>query len=329
MIYWVCTKNENSGLYHYSKKLLNYLKDFEIEWVEDAFGKEKNLKIYHLGNHNMNSKIYVNAYEEPGVIVLHDLNLHHPAFSLGKKEFFEFEELPFFLREKGCWLDIFEIFTPAISNLLKKQKFLVVHSLYGVEVIKMFKIETPIFYIPMGVEIPEDLEEKIPFSIGIFGHRGINRNLKKTSEIILKLKKEFPQMVCIICGGGLKEGMEKIDFADYYENLPSKEFYKLLSKIEILFNWRYPVYGETSLSTLEAMAREVLPLVSSYGSYNELGSAIKVKEIEDSFFEIKKLWECPLTLRVLSKNVREFVKKNNSIEIWVNKWEELLCGLKK
>lgn len=331
MIYWVCTKNKNSGLFHYSEKLLANLKEFEIEWTDDEnlIKDEKSINIYNIGNHKMNTQIYKLAYDYPGIVVLHDLNLHFAAFSLNEKKYFEFGNLVYNLREKDCWLDIFEIYTPAIYEILKRQKGIVVHSRYGIEILNMFKIEVPSYFIPMGTETFKNDFEKIPLSIGIFGQRGINRKLKETVKIILKLKEEFKEMVCVICGGGTKEGLEELGFAEYYEYLEESEFYEILSKMEILFNYRYPIYGETSLSTLEAMARGVIPVVSSYGSYNELDEAIKIRELEDAIEEIKKLWKSPLILNALSKKVKDFVQKNNSKEIWVQKWKEFLCGLKK
>lgn len=331
MIYWVSTKNQNSGLYHYSKKLFENLNFEGLKWIDTKEVLEyKNYPIiYNLGNHKMNSEIYKLAFDYPNYILLHDLNLHFAALSLDDEKYFEGKEKVYIIRNSGVWIDNLEIYSPAIYEILKRQKGIFVHSYYAIEILKMWKINVPVYYIPMGTETFKNNFEKIPYSIGIFGHRGINRNLKKTSKIILKLKELFPQMKLVICGGGTKEGLEELDFAEYYENLPSKEFYDILSKMEILFNYRFPVYGETSLSTLEAMAREVIPIVSSYGSYNELDGAIKVRELENSIEEINKLWESPLLLNTLSKKVKEFVSKNNSIKIWAQKWKEFLCGLKK
>ncbi len=331
MIFWVSTKNISSGLFHYSQKLFSNLNLNDLKWIEES--EVKNFKdfpiIYNLGNHSMNKEIYKCAFEVPSYVVLHDLNLHFAAFYLNDGKYFECGDLVYKIRDKGIWIDNLELYSPAIFNLLNKQKGIIVHSHYAKEILKMWKIEKDIFYIPMGTEAFKENFEKIPYSLGIFGHRGINRKLKDVAKVILKLKEEFPQMELIICGGGTREGLEELKFAKYFENLPSEEFYDLLSKVQVIFNYRYPVYGETSLSTLEAMARGVVPVVSSFGSYNELKGAIKIKKIEEGFFEIKKLWECPTFLNKVSKEIKEFVEKEHSIEIWLNSWKEFLCGLKK
>lgn len=331
MIYWVCTKNQGSGLYHYSQKLFENLDFNEIKWIEpEEVPKFKDFPIiYNLGNHQMNSEIYKIACSYPGYVLLHDLNLHHAALSLKDEKYFEIKEKVYEIRSRGVWIDNLELYSPAIYNLLSRQKGIFVHSRYAQEILKMWKIQTPSYYIPMGTETFKENFEKIPFSIGIFGHRGINRKLKETAKIILKLKEKIEDLKAIICGGGLKEGIEEISFARNFENLPSKDFYELLSKVQIILNFRYPVYGETSLSTLEAMARGVVPVVSSFGSYGELEGVIKINKIEDSFSKILKLFECPLYLNQISKEARDFVEKYHSLIIWKNKWKEILCGLKK
>lgn len=330
MILWVCTKNKNSGLYHYSKRLLKNFKEDEILWIEEEVENFKDyIKIYNLGNHKMNSKIYKLAYDFPSYVLLHDLNLHHAALDLNDDKYFERKNLAFSLRKSGLWIDSFELYLPAISEILKKQKGIFVHSKYGIEVLKIYGIKNEIYYIPMGTEIPEKNFEKIPYSIGIFGHRGINRNLKETAKMILNLKKKFPQMKLIICGGGMKEGLDELDFAEYYENLEDEKFYELLSRVEILFNFRYPVYGETSLSTLEAMARGVVPVVSVYGSYNEIEGAIKVRKINDAYYEIKNLWENREKLKKLSEEAANFIKNKHSDQIWEKEWKKAIYGLKK
>lgn len=331
MIYWVSTKNAGSGLFYYSQKLFLNLKSDELKWIEPSeVQKYKDFPIiYNLGNHSMNSEIYKIAFEYPNYVVMHDLNLHHAALNLNDGKYFEIGEDVYKIRNSGIWIDNLELYSPAISELLKKQKGIFVHSFYAKQILKLLNIETPSFYIPMGTETFKEEFKKIPFSLGIFGHRGINRKLKETSKIILRLKEDFPQMKLFICGGGTKEGLEDLTFAQYNENLPSTDFYELLSKMEIIFNYRFPVYGETSLSTLEAMARGAVPILSCYGSYNEFRGAIKIKNIEDGYSEIKKLWECPLALSALSKEVRNFVLSEHSLEMWVGKWKEIICGLKK
>jgi len=330
MIFWVCTKNFSSGLFHYSKKLFSNLNLNDLKWIDPAeVQKYKDFPIiYNLGNHQMNSEIYKYAYEVPGYVVLHDLNLHFASFYLNDGKYFECGDLVYKIRNGGVWIDNLELYSPAIFNLLCRQKGIIVHSHYAKEILKMWKIEKDIFYIPMGTETFKEDFEKIPFSLGIFGNRGINRNLKETAKVLLKLKEEFPQMELIICGSGRKEGIEDLEFAKFYEALPSEEFYELLSKVQIIFNYRYPVYGETSLSTLEAMARGAVPCVSSFGSYNELKGAIKIKNIEDGFLEIKRLWECPVYLNQISKEARNFVEKEHSIEIWLENWKKFLSTLK-
>lgn len=331
MIYWVCIKNEGSGLFHYSKKLFSNLDFKDINWIDEE--EVKNFKefpiIYNLGNHPMNSEIYRYAFEYPGYVLLHDLNLHHSALPQGKEEYFEVQDKVYKIREAGVWIDNLELYSPAISNLLKRQKGIFVHSRYAQEILKMWNIKTPSFYIPMGTETFKENFEKIPLSLGIFGHRGINRKLKETSKIILKLKEEIKDLKVIICGGGSREGLEDLSFADFYENLPSKEFYDLLSRVQIIFNFRYPVYGETSLSTLEAMSRGTIPVVSSYGSYRELEGVVHLNKIEEGYFKIKKLFECPLYLNQLSRQARDFIEKHLSLKIWTERWKEILCGLKK
>lgn len=331
MIFWVSTKNQNSGLYYYSKKLFENLNFEGLKWIDgqEVLEYKEYPIIYNLGNHKINSENYKLAYDYPSYVLLHDLNLHYAALSLNDKKYFECEEKVYTIRNNGIWIDNLELYTPAIYEILKRQKGIFVHSFYAIEILKMWKIEVPVYYIPMGTETFKNEFEKIPYSLGIFGYRGINRNLKETAKLILNLKNIYPDMQLIICGGGTKEGLEELTFAEYYENLSSNEFYELLSKVEILFNFRYPVYGETSLSTLEAMARGVVPVLSHFGSYNEFKGAILIGKIEEAFYNIKKIFDCPLMLKKISKEAMDFVSNKHSIDIWLNKMKEILCGLKK
>src|SRR5437763_14644909 len=70
---------ERTGIAHYSAMLLPALRDrVEVEIVatgnrQPATGN----RIYHLGNNPHHEWIYREALEVPGVIVLHDVVLHH------------------------------------------------------------------------------------------------------------------------------------------------------------------------------------------------------------------------------------------------------------
>ena len=73
-----------SGIAHYSSMLLPALRErVAVDAIDDAIdapiraGSSSGARIYHLGNNPHHEWIYRAAMETPGVIVLHDLVLHH------------------------------------------------------------------------------------------------------------------------------------------------------------------------------------------------------------------------------------------------------------
>jgi glycosyltransferase involved in cell wall biosynthesis len=332
MIYWFAPPpGSKSGLAVYARDLLPQLrKHAEVEWVQAGAAVPTGARrVYNLGNHPANAPVLARALAEPDAVLLHDTCLHHAALALGRsEEAFGDGGRAARLRERGVWMEPYEVLDPALLPLLGRQKLVLVHSEYARETLAMRGVETPVAVIPMGVVVPEGKAEKDPCSIGLFGHLGANRRAEEVLDRTRRLRKRFPGLALKAVGASVPAALDGQPGVEVLRDLPDAEFFSQLARVTVFWNLRYPVTGETSLTTLQAMALGTVCAVLDLGSYAELpdDAVLKVAPNEDWTEAVGALLADGGKRLAMEEAGRAWVRERHSPERWATAVGEALCG---
>ena len=333
MIYWVAPAAESrSGLAVYSRTLLPFLEAKDaVRWMAptEAVPAGSGRVVYNLGNHSDNAAAMEQAWNAPDTVVAHDVNLHHAALAASDPgRFFESGNLPLELRAAGVWSEPLAVHMPAIAPLLNRQRLIFVHSQYALDVLRMRGVRAPVEVLPMGVVVPEIRSEKKPCSIGLFGHIGANREMDAVLDAFRRLRGARPGLVLKMIGQRVPECVEREPGIVVKRGLPDGDCFAELAAVTVALNLRYPVMGETSLTTLQAMALGTACMVFELGAYAELpdGGVLKVNPGEPWEERLEALLDDVPRRREMEKAARAYVRAYHAPAQWAERFWEGLCG---
>ena len=161
-----------SGIAHYSSMLLPALrKRVAIDAIDDAIDDPVRVRsssaafIYHLGNNPHHEWIYRAAMETPGVIVLHDLVLHHliVEMTLARGDVDGYVAALFANhgeagaawargRAAGLHSEMGNFLMPASVDVANRSRAVIVHNHYAADRLRSFGVTTPIHVVPHPFE---------------------------------------------------------------------------------------------------------------------------------------------------------------------------------
>lgn len=332
MISWFAPPPDSrSGLAVYARGLLPFLRErTEVQWVQaGSEAPAEARRIYNLGNHPDNAPVLARALAEPDTVLLHDANLHHAALSLDRpEEAFGDGGRAGRLRRQGSWLESYETLDPAIVPVLERQRLILVHSEYAREALRMRGVRASIAVIPMGVVAPPCAVEKDACSIGLFGHIGANRRIDEILDGVHILRRDFPGLVLKAVGASMPKALQEEPGVVLMCGLSDEDYFRELARTTLFLNLRYPVMGETSLTTLQAMALGTACAVYDLGSYAELPEAavLKVRPGGGWTGPVSKLLAGEGTRRTMEAAAERWVRERHSPSVWAKALWEALCG---
>jgi glycosyltransferase involved in cell wall biosynthesis len=332
VIYWFAPPaGSRSGLAVYTRDLLPFLAAHgEAKWVQaDHPVPPGARRVYNLGNHPDNAPLLARALAEPDIVLLHDANLHHAAMALDDPgAAFGDGGRSVRLRGRGVWLPPYETLDPALAAVLARQRLVLVHSEYAREVLAMRGVRTPVAVVPMGVAVPGVKADKDPCSLGLFGHIGANRRVEEVLDRARRLRERLPGLVLKAVGASVPAALDGQPGVEVLRGLPDAKFFAQLARVTVFWNLRYPVMGETSLTTLQAMALGTVCAVLDLGSYAELpdGAALKVDPDADWTEPVGALLADGGKRRAMEEAGRAWVRERHSPERWAKAVGEALCG---
>jgi hypothetical protein len=333
MITWIAPPAESrSGLAVYSMTLLPFLEGKDtVRWLPPggAVPSDGGRRVYNLGNHPDNAPAMQAAWDSPDTVILHDVNLHHAALAASDPgRYFECGDLPLELRAAGAWSEPLAVHAPALAGLLNRQRLVFVHSRYALEVLRMRGVRVPVEVLPMGVAVPVVRSDKDPVSIGLFGHMGSNRELAGVLEAFRRLRGARPALALKLIGQRVPDGVDREPGIVVKRGLSDGDFFKELSGVAVALNLRYPVMGETSLTTLQAMALGTVCLVYELGAYAELpdNAVLKVGPGAPWDPPLEALLDDAPRRKEMEKAAVEHVRAEHAPARWAERFWEGLCG---
>jgi glycosyltransferase involved in cell wall biosynthesis/SAM-dependent methyltransferase len=336
-----------SGIADYSEALLESLRP--LAEVEVFAGPDRpfdpanfDIALYQVGNNGHHGFVYEAALRHPGVVVMHESNLHHLMADLtirrGDWDAYvrecEYNGGPAArdFAERVRKLEVGPDYegVAMTRRLLETARGVVVHSRFMEGEIRQAGFTGPVAPIPHGAWIPRadrhafrsklGLDAVTPL-VGIFGFLKPYKRIAESLRAFRRLVKLEPRARMILVGEphpefplepmirslGLSAHVRVLGFA------PIEEFTGYLAACDIVLNLRYPTVGETSGTLLRAMGLGKAVLVSGVGSFAEFPEDVCLKVPvgageEDLIFEyLNLLVSRPEVAREMGGRARNYV----------------------
>jgi glycosyltransferase involved in cell wall biosynthesis/SAM-dependent methyltransferase len=336
-----------SGIADYSEALIESLKPLvELEVFsgpDQPFDPARfDIALYQVGNNGYHGFVYEAALRHPGVVVMHESNLHHLIADLtirrddwdayvGECEYNggaaarEFAER---VRRLEVGPDYEGL--PMTRKLLESARGVVVHSRFMLDEMRAAGFGGPAAVIPHGAWIPEadrngyreklGLDEATPV-VGIFGFLKPYKRIAESLRAFRRLVRLAPNARMILVGEphpefplenmirsmGLSAHVRILGFA------PIEDFVGYLGACDIVLNLRYPTVGESSGTLLRSLGLGKAVLVSEIGSFQEFPDDVCLKVPvgageEDLIFEyLNLLIGRPEVARALGRRAKQYV----------------------
>jgi len=357
-----------SGIADYSAALLEHLdKSISVETFAAkpaAFDPSSyDVCVYQLGNNPYHDFVYEAALKHPGVVVMHEANLHHLVADLtvhrhdwdgyvrevGRNhgpEAQEYAERYVRTRQRAPNYSL-----PMMRVVLAGSRGAIVHSdAVGVE-LRAQGFEGPLARIPHGAWTePVDrmtyrarlaplisLDERTPL-IGVFGFLKPYKRIAESLRAFRRLVRALPDARMILVGEahpelpiqslitsmGLTEQVRHLDF------VPMADFNGYLGACDIVLNLRYPTVGESSGTLQRALGMGKAVIVSDVGSFRELPDDICLKtpvdatEEEHLFEYLNLLATRPSVRCALGERARAWAEQECSWDSVARRYTEFL-----
>jgi glycosyltransferase involved in cell wall biosynthesis/SAM-dependent methyltransferase len=356
-----------SGIADYSAAVLEPLARLaEVESFTEkpaSFDPSRyDIAVYQLGNNPHHTFAYEAAMEHPGVVVMHEANLHHLIADLtirrGNWDAYlrEVERngganaLAYALEhvrtlERGPDYGI-----PMLRSILEGSRAAIVHSAAVECELRTNGFQGPVAKIPHGAWIVEadrmayrarlGLDERAPL-IGIFGFLKPYKRIAESLRAFRRLIRVAPDARMILVGEmhpelPLDSMISTLDLAAHARHIgftPIEDFNGYLAACDIVLNLRYPTVGESSGTLLRALGMGKAVVVSDVGSFREYPDEICLKapvdaSEEEHLFEYLNLLVSRRELaQVLGAKAREWVARECNWESVARRYANFLEGV--
>lgn len=305
-----------SGIADYAEALLGPLRGMaQIEAFEDprAAGDlgRFDVLLYQMGNNRYHADIYECALTHPGVLVMHEANLHHMhaerTIKRGNWDAYVDEvaydggEAARLFAERVRRLEVGPDYegVPMLKRLLESARGVIVHSDCVGAAVREAGFTGPLAKIWHGAWIDRDPRRKpqgdiyrsklglAPSTplIGIFGFLKPYKRIAESLRAFRRLVRFRPDARMILCGEphpeldldvmlkglGLEEHVRVLGY------LEADDFHHYIEACNVILNLRYPTVGESSGTLLRAFSLGKPVLVTEIGSFAEYPNEICLK----------------------------------------------------
>jgi glycosyltransferase involved in cell wall biosynthesis/SAM-dependent methyltransferase len=353
-----------SGIADYSAAVLEHLNtSIEVDTFAAkpaAFDPSRyDVCVYQLGNNPYHGFVYEAAMENPGVVVMHEANLHHLIADLtinrddwdgyvrevGRNhgpEAREYAERYVRTRQRAPDYSL-----AMMRSVLERSRGAIVHSDAVAVELRAQGFEGPIARILHGAwTAPVDrmsyrarlgVTERAPL-IGVFGFLKPYKRIAESLRAFRRLVRAVPDARMILVGevhaelrlSSLIAGMNLQQHVRHLDFVPMEDFNGYLGACDIVLNLRYPTVGESSGTLQRALGIGKAVIVSDVGSFRELPDDICLKvpvdatEEEHLFEYLNLLATRPAVRRELGDRARAWAERECSWEAAARRYTEFL-----
>jgi glycosyltransferase involved in cell wall biosynthesis len=318
----------------------------------DRAGEDGRLPLYQMGNNSYHAAVWELAMSRPGVLVLHDLVLHHFLLdrTVGKAEFEPYREA---LERDHGWIGdaaarpvrwgafgrAAQFFLPANRTLLRRQRGVLVHGQWAASVLREEDPELAVRVVSMGIPLPPPARRdvgqafreqwRIPKDALLLGSFGFQTPIKRTDVAIRALASRGLTGVHLLIAGELSPYSNyaalaaEIGVASRVHVtgfLPFEQLDAAISATDLCLNLRYPTAGETSASLLRILAVGRPVVVSDYADFGDLPQEIALHippgegEMEELAVALARQLADRGALDRMGEAARRFVAEHHSPE---------------
>ncbi len=364
-----------SGIADYSAVVVEHLRALaEVKTFAEDPGAEFDAAkfdsvVYQLGNNPFHTFVYEMALAHPGVVVLHEANLHHliADLTIRRKNWDEYmryveldrgaEALAYAAKyvrtlERGPDYDG----VPMLKRILNAARGVIVHSRYVAELVREEGYQGPVAVIPHGAWLPSvadspdrmtyraklGVDEAAPL-IGVFGFLKPYKRIAESLRAFARLIRVEPRARMILCGEAhaelpLEALLHSLNLTGHVRHIgfaPIEDFNGYLAASDIVLNLRFPTVGESSGTLLRALGLGKAVVVSNIGSFAEYPDDICLKAPvdateEDYLFEyLNLLVSRPQVARALGNRARAWVEKECSWPHVAERYRDFLAAVSK
>jgi glycosyltransferase involved in cell wall biosynthesis len=282
---------------HYSSLVAPALGARAFDSLEGYRRDDYDHVIYQLGNNPHHELMYVEAMREPGVVVLHDLVLHHLVVEMtlargdadGYIAALEANHGAAGAawargRAAGLHSEMGNFLLPASVDIAQRAKSVIVHNRYARERLRSFGVTTPVHVVPHPYVAEtrafdrDALRARYGFTgdrrvIGFFGFLTSAKRAEVVLEAFERARKTDPRLALLIVG----EPAPNIDLDALHGEgivttgyVADDEFPAFYALADRFVNLRYPSAGETSGTLIRAFDAGKPVAVSDYAQFAEL-----------------------------------------------------------
>ncbi|PYT19574.1 MAG: hypothetical protein DMG58_36035, partial [Acidobacteria bacterium] len=321
------------------------------------------LALYQIGNNPHHDFVYETALRHPGVVVMHEANLHHLMADItiqrgdwdaylreadynGGKAALEHARRAKALETGPDYEGV-----AMTRRLLESARALIVHSDFMLREMRQQGFAGPIARIPHGAWIPQvdrfayrdrlGVEEDTSL-IGIFGHLKPYKRIAESLRAFRRLLRVEPRAKMILVGekhpdfqvDSLIRSLDLWGAVRVLGFTPIEDFTGYIAASDIVLNLRYPTVGETSGSLLRALGLGRAVVVSEVGAFVELPDDICLKVPvgageEDLIFEYMNLLVSRRDVaRSLGAHAHAYVERKCNWETVAHRYASFLCAVK-
>jgi len=295
-----------TGVAHYASMLLPELRrHIDVITVSDPRPPTPDARLYFLGNNPHHAWIYEEAMRTPGVVVLHDLVLHHLIVEMtlargdvdgyvAALEANHGEAGAAWARGRAAGLhsEMGNFLMPASIDVAKRSLAVIVHNRYAAERLQSFGVTTPIHVVPHPFEPQpsargrrDEIRAQHGFItgdrvIGLFGFLTSAKRAEVVLAAFAEARKRYANLRLLIVGEPAPNvdvdalRGDGITFTGY---VPDEEFAAYFAAVDRLVNLRYPSAGETSGTLIRAFEAGKPVAVSDYAQFAEFPDHCVVK----------------------------------------------------
>ncbi len=311
--------------------------------------RDFDLALYQLGNSPAHAYIYQRALREAGVIVLHDLVLHHLVAWLtlnhGDRDGY-IKAMREAYSERGAQLAEREVLGlealnrfefPLSERVIQNARGVIAHSQYVANAVRKFAPQIPVAIIPhempnMALVSQHDARAQLHLPhdallIGSFGNLGPTKRTTILFDGYRAARKHFPNARLLLVGAASPnfdvEGLLKVfglrEAVDVIGHVPFDAFHAYIAAMDVCVNLRYPTAGETSGAVLRMMAQGKAVIVSRVGWFAELpndaAAKIDVDVLETEMLRVmlERLLIDKELRAALGANARGYVEQNCAV----------------
>jgi glycosyltransferase involved in cell wall biosynthesis/SAM-dependent methyltransferase len=354
-----------SGIADYSAALLEHMRPLADV---TAFGAMPasfdpagfDVCLYQIGNNPWHAFCYEMALEVPGVVVLHEANLHHLVTALtiergdwdGYLREVEYDGGPralYYARDSVRTLRRGPDYegVPMLRRILSRSLGAVVHSRFVECELRKKGYQGPVAVIPHGAWLPDadrlgwrarlGVSEDCPL-IGMFGFLKPYKRVAESLRAFRRLLRVVPEAKLILAGevhpelpvASMLRSLELNDAVRLTGFVAPDEFTGCMAACDIVLNLRFPTVGENSGTLMRALGLGKPVLVSDIGSFRELPDEICAHVPvgageEDCIFEYLNLFASrPDIARALGQRAREWVTRECAWDVVARRYVDFL-----